>query len=76
MPEQKEQAVDEHKWLTNPYAMCECLMQDEWHASPELFPVCTYFEDDGADLDICIACGHGEACHLKGHEPATQGEEG
>lgn len=80
MPEQKEQCSCvscEQAFLPNPYAKCECELSEEWESNPSLFPICTHFDAvhaDDLEFDCCDACRHSARCHLKGHQPAAQGE--
>lgn len=61
------------KFMPNQYAHCECELLEEDRND---FPICTYFEPEIVDgdwvTDICVACRHGEECHLKGHAPAGE----
>jgi hypothetical protein len=57
--------AEQSRFLPNKYARCECELVDTDIDAP----ICTHFEDEDEDSDICVSCRHGELCHLKGHEP-------
>ncbi len=58
-------------FLPNKYASCSCMLSEEF-ANVSNSKICTFFEDNGEDQDICKACFHGADCHLKGHEPNSE----
>ncbi len=63
-------------FLPNKYARCACMLSEEFSNISDS-NICTFFEDNGEDEDICKECFHGADCHSTAVPvvPSTRSDE-